>query len=42
MSFDLFFQPVTHGEPLGISRDELRSLFPILEDESKPDYWKIQ
>ncbi len=42
MSFDLFFQPVTRGEPLGISRAELRSLFPILEDQSKPDYWKIQ
>lgn len=42
MSFDLYFQPATHGEPLGIGRTELRALFPIIETESEPDYWKVQ
>jgi hypothetical protein len=42
MSFDLYFQPVVHGEPLKISRTELRSLFPVIEKESEPDYWKIR
>jgi hypothetical protein len=42
MSFDLYFQPVTQGKPLAISRSQLRSLFPIVENESVPDYWKIR
>jgi len=42
MSFDLYFQPVVDGQPLEIHRAELRSLFPVIEKESKPDYWKIR
>jgi hypothetical protein len=42
MSFDLYFQPIVHGEPLKISRTELRSLFPVIEKESEPDYWTIR
>jgi hypothetical protein len=42
MSFDLYFEPATQGKPLAISRAELRSLFPIVEEESEPDYWKIR
>jgi hypothetical protein len=42
MSFDLYFQPVTQGKPLAISRTQLRSLFPVVEKESEPDYWKIR
>jgi len=42
MSFDLYFQPVVDGQPLEIRRAELRSLFPVVEKESKPDYWKIR
>jgi hypothetical protein len=42
MSFDLYFQPFTQGQPLAISRTELRSLFPVIEDESESDYWKIR
>jgi hypothetical protein len=41
MSFDLYFQPLVHDKPLDISRAELRSLFPVIEKESEPDYWKI-
>jgi|SRR5580658_2652666 hypothetical protein len=41
MSFDLYFQPVMQGKPLAISRTELRSLFPVIENESESDYWKI-
>ncbi|HXJ07855.1 MAG TPA: hypothetical protein VNH65_22360 [Candidatus Acidoferrum sp.] len=42
MSFDLYFQPVVDGQPLEITRAELRSLFPVVEKESEPDYWKIR
>jgi hypothetical protein len=42
MSFDLYFQPVVQGEPLRISRIQLRSLFPVIEKESQSDYWKIE
>jgi|SRR5271168_1055804 len=42
MSFDLFFQPAVHGEPLDISRSELRALFPVFDADSKPDYWSIR
>jgi hypothetical protein len=42
MSFDLYFQPAVHGKPLDISRTQLRSLFPVIEKESEPDYWKIE
>ncbi len=42
MSFDLYFQPLVPGKPLDISRAELRSLFPVVEEESEPDYWKIR
>jgi hypothetical protein len=42
MSFDLYLQPLVQGDPLKISRAELRSLFPVIEKESEPDYWKIQ
>jgi hypothetical protein len=42
MSFALYFQPAVDGKPLVISRAELRSLFPVIENESEPDYWKIR
>ncbi len=42
MSFDLYFQPAVHGELLEISRSDLRSLFPIIEEESQADYWSIR
>jgi hypothetical protein len=42
MSFDLYFQPVVHGEPLQIPRADLRSLFPVVENESEPDCWNIR
>jgi hypothetical protein len=42
MSFDLYFQPVTQGKSLAISRPQLRSLFPVVEKESEPDYWMIR
>jgi len=42
MSFELFFQPAVHGQPLDISRSELRALFPVFDADSKPDYWRIQ
>lgn len=42
MGFDLFFQPLVDGDVLDIGRAELRSLFPVVDEESKPDYWSIR
>jgi hypothetical protein len=42
MGFDLFFQPLVNGEVLDIGTAELRSLFPVVDEESKPDYWSIR
>jgi len=42
MSFDLFLHCVDTGEPSGIPRAKLRSLFPIIEEESDPDYWSVR
>jgi hypothetical protein len=42
MGFDLFFQPQVNGQVLDIGRAELRSLFPVVNEESKPDHWTIR
>jgi len=40
MSFDIYLQCFA-GEPLGIPRVALRSLFPVVEEKSEPDYWNV-
>jgi hypothetical protein len=40
MSFDVYLQWVG-GEPLGIPRAAVRALFPIVEENSEPDYWSV-
>jgi hypothetical protein len=41
MSFDLFLRCVQTGEPWGLQKAELRSLFPVVDAASEPDYWLI-
>jgi hypothetical protein len=40
MSFDVYLQWVG-GESPGILRAAVRALFPIVEENSDPDYWSI-
>jgi hypothetical protein len=41
MSFDVFLQCYA-GEPLGVPRRAVRALFPIVEDASEPDHWRVR
>ena len=42
MGFEVFLQCFGASEQSGISRAAVRSLFPIVEAESKPDYWRVR
>jgi hypothetical protein len=42
MGFDVFVQCFGASERTGISRAAVRALFPIIAEESKPDYWRVR
>ena len=42
MSFDLFLQHFGNAETTGISRAAVRSLFPVIEEESQQDFWRVR
>jgi hypothetical protein len=42
MGFDVFLQCFGESQHAGISRDAVRSLFPVIEAESKPDLWRVR
>lgn len=42
MSFELYVNWVGRSEQVGISRAEIRSLFPVVEEASEPDYWRVR
>ncbi len=42
MGFEVFVQCFGETQHSGISRDAVRSLFPIVEAESKPDLWRVR
>ena len=42
MGFEVFLQCVGDAERSGIPRAGVRSLFPIVEEESEPDYWSVR
>ncbi len=42
MSFDVYLQCFEESERSGISIAAVRPLFPILEEESGPDYWRVR
>ena len=41
MSFEVYLQCFQNGKPAGVPRLLIRPLFPVLEDESGPDDWKV-
>jgi hypothetical protein len=42
MGFEVYVQCFGESEWTGISRVAVRSLFPVIEEESEPDYWRIR
>ena len=42
MSFEVFLLCFGESEPAGIPRDAVRSLFPVIAEESKPDCWRVR
>jgi len=42
MGFDVFMECFGETQHSGISRDAVRSLFPIVETESTPDHWRVR
>jgi hypothetical protein len=42
MGFEVFVQCFGETQHSGISRDAVRSLFPVVVAESKPDHWRVR
>jgi len=42
MSFEVYLQCFGETERTGISRAVVRSLFPVIEEESQPDRWRVR
>jgi hypothetical protein len=42
MGFEIFFQCFAGGQSAGIPRATLRELFPVVEQESDRDHWRIR
>lgn len=42
MGFEVYLQCFGESELSGISRTAVRSLFPIIEEESESDYWRVR
>jgi hypothetical protein len=41
MAFEIYMQCFDHGKPTGVPLSSVRALFPIVESESEPGYWKV-
>jgi hypothetical protein len=41
MSFEVYVQCFERGEPAGLPWAAVRSLFPVDESRSEPDYWSV-
>ena len=42
MSFEVYLQSYEAGEPAGLRRAVVRSLFPVMADESEADDWLVR
>jgi hypothetical protein len=42
MGFEVYIRFFGETERVGLPRDSIRSLFPVIEEESEPDYWQIR
>jgi hypothetical protein len=41
MSFEIYLQCFERWKPAGVPLSSVRALFPVVEGESEPDYWKV-
>lgn len=42
MSFEVYLQSYEAGVPVGLRRATVRSLLPVVDDESEADYWLVR
>ncbi|MGC1413990.1 MAG: hypothetical protein WA817_01815 [Candidatus Acidiferrum sp.] len=42
MGFEIYLDCFGDTKTKGISRTLVRSLFPVVEEESEPDYWRVR
>jgi hypothetical protein len=42
MGFEVYVQCFGESERTGISKAAVRSLFPVVAEESEPDYWRVR
>lgn len=42
MGFEVYVQCFGESERTGLSRTAVRALFPVVAEESQPDYWRIR
>jgi hypothetical protein len=42
VGFEVYLQCFGQSGRSGISRAAVKSLFPVLEEESEPDYWRVR
>jgi hypothetical protein len=42
MGFELYLQCFASGRPAGIPRSAVRALFPVVENESEPNNWRVR
>jgi hypothetical protein len=42
MGFEIYLQCFGETESIGLPRDAIRALFPVDEDSSEPDYWRLR
>jgi hypothetical protein len=42
MGFEVYVRCFGESERTGISRAAVRSLFPVIEEESEPDHWRVR
>jgi hypothetical protein len=42
MGFELYLMSYAKGKPAGISRAAVRGLFPVIEEESESNHWRVR
>ena len=42
MGFEVYLDCFENGTPSAIRRSFIRTLFPIVDEESKPDFWSVK
>jgi len=42
MGFELYLQCYLGGQPSGMPKPGVRALFPVVEEESEPNHWRVR